>query len=449
VTVVLATLMTLVAPMPAAAVVPGTNGLIAFVSSRDYHQVSGSDIYVMNADGTNPTRLTTDGSDQPVVSPDGKHIAYQCSRNGNSEICVMNADGSNPVNITNNPAADAEPAFSPDGTHIAFSSQGRDSQFSGSDIFVMNADGTNQTHLTTNRTGEHPVFSPDGKHIAFVSTRDGNSFEIYVMNADGSNPVNITNNPAYDAEPNWGVLAAQQTATTTALDVTPAPPVDAGTSQTLTATVTPAGTAGSVQFNDGTATIGNPMTVTNGTASMTTTLPSGTHPLTAVFTPTNTAAFNSSTSPVATYVVNAPTPTPSPPAPGITDTTTTLQVAPNPGFTFVPEILIARVSPLNAVGTVQFLDGTTPLGGPVPVFGGFAWLMTPLPTGTHSVTAMFIPTNIGGCSTTGGFNGSTPLPCPTSNVPAFAPSTSSPVSLTVQSVFGGLGMWVTSPHGGR
>jgi Big-like domain-containing protein/WD40 repeat protein len=299
VTVVLATLMALVAPMPAAAVVPGPNGLVAFVSSRDYHRVSGSDIYVMNADGTNPTRLTTDGSGPPVFSPDGKHIAYQCSRNGNSEICEMNADG--------------------------------------------------------------------------------------------SNPVNLTNNPAYDAEPNWGVLAAQQTATTTALDVTPASPVDAGTSETLTATVTPAVTAGSVQFHDGTATLGNPMTVTNGSASMTTALPSGIHPLTAVFTPTNTAAFNSSTSPVATNVVHAPNPTPSPPAPGITDTTTTLQVAPNPGFTLIPEALIAQVAPFNAVGTVQFVDGIAPLGGPVPVFGGFAWLMTPLPAGTHSLTAMFIP----------------------------------------------------------
>jgi hypothetical protein len=191
------------------------------------------------------------------------------------------------------------------------------------------------------------------------------------------------------------------------------------------------------------------MTVTNGSASMTTALPSGTHPLTAVFTPTNTAAFNSSTSPVATYVVHAPNPTPSPPAPGITDTTTTLQVAPNPGFTLIPEALIAQVAPFNAVGTVQFVDGIAPLGGPVPVFGGFAWLMTPLPAGTHSLTAMFIPTNIGGCSTAGGYNGSTPLPCPTSNVPAFTPSTSASVSLTVQSLFGGMGFWVTPPHGAR
>jgi hypothetical protein len=61
------------------------------------------------------------------------------------------------------------------------------------------------------------------------------------------------------------------------------------------------------------------VTVTNGTTSMTTTLPSGTHPLTAVFIPTNTAAFNGSTSPAVTYVVNAPQ---------ATLTTTTLTTSP-------------------------------------------------------------------------------------------------------------------------
>jgi hypothetical protein len=86
-----------------------------------------------------------------------------------------------------------------------------------------------------------------------------------------------------------------------------------------------------------------------------------------------------------------------------------LQVAPSPGYTFFPEFLIARVSPFNAAGTVQFIDGTTPLGGPVPVFAGFALTVTTLPKGTHSLTAVFTPTDPA----------------------AFAQSTSSPVPLTV------------------
>jgi len=74
----------------------------------------------------------------------------------------------------------------------------------------------------------------------------------------------------------------------------------------------------------------------------------------------------------------------------------------------------ATVAPHGAAGTVQFMDGNTVLGAPVSVTAGFALLTTSLPRGTHSLTAVFTPTN-----------------------PAdVAPSTSSPVSLTVKPLFG-------------
>lgn len=102
-----------------------------------------------------------------------------------------------------------------------------------------------------------------------------------------------------------------------------------------------------------------------------------------------------STSAELIYVVNpAPTPTPSPtPLPGITPTTTTLLVTPTPAFTFFPAILIARVSPFNVAGTVQFMDGNTPLGAPVPMTAGLVFAIRSLPQGAHSLTAVFTPTD--------------------------------------------------------
>ncbi|MGH3773256.1 MAG: Ig-like domain repeat protein [Pseudonocardiaceae bacterium] len=58
-----------------------------------------------------------------------------------------------------------------------------------------------------------------------------------------------------------------------------------------------------MQFNDGTTAIDGPVTVTNGTATITTTLPVGTHSLSAVFTPTDPTAFGSSTSPPVSLTV--------------------------------------------------------------------------------------------------------------------------------------------------
>jgi hypothetical protein len=55
-------------------------------------------------------------------------------------------------------------------------------------------------------------------------------------------------------------------------------------------------------------------------------------------------------------------------------------------------IPIANVAPTNAAGTVQFKDGNTNLGAPVPVFGGVAiGPFTSLRPGLHSVTVVFTP----------------------------------------------------------
>ena len=176
---------------------------IAFSSWRD----GNAEIYVMNADGSNQTRLTnsTAHEDAPKWSPDGTRIAFSSMRDGNWEIYVMNADGSNQTRLTVNPAADVAVNWSPDGTKITFSSM-RDGTFSSMyegnwEIYIMNADGSNQT-LLTNKLDNTPAWSSDGARIAFASRRDGNC-EIYVMNADGSNQTRLTNNPAWDWIPAW------------------------------------------------------------------------------------------------------------------------------------------------------------------------------------------------------------------------------------------------------
>ena len=94
-------------------------GTIAFVSSRD----GNPEIYTVNPDGTNLTRLTNDPAvdEEPAWSPDGKRIAFVSNRSGNSELYVMNADGSNVVRRTFSGGFPENPAWSPDGTKIAYS----------------------------------------------------------------------------------------------------------------------------------------------------------------------------------------------------------------------------------------------------------------------------------------------------------------------------------------
>jgi uncharacterized caspase-like protein len=179
------------------------SGRIAFFSFRDGNR----EIYVMNADGTDQTRLTDNPAYDfsPAWSPDGARIAFASSRDGNKEIYVMNADGSDQIRLTDNSAHDFDPAWSPDGARIAFASF-RDGNY---EIYVMNADGSDQTRLTDDPAHDSsPTWSPDGSRIAFDSNREGN-WEIYVMNADGSDKTRLTDNSAYDSSPAWSPKGAR------------------------------------------------------------------------------------------------------------------------------------------------------------------------------------------------------------------------------------------------
>jgi CSLREA domain-containing protein len=171
---------------------------IAFDSDRH----GTSEIYVMNPNGSNQTRLTNNSGSNfsPSFSPDGSKIVFGSARDGNSEIYVMNSDGSNQTRLTSNPAVDAFPSFSPDGSKIVFTSH-RDGNL---EIYVMNSDGSNQTRLTNNSANDdYPSFSPDGTKIVFTSLRDGGNFEIYVMNPDGSNQTRLTNNTGGNSFPSF------------------------------------------------------------------------------------------------------------------------------------------------------------------------------------------------------------------------------------------------------
>ena len=68
--------------------------------------------------------IQSDGSRLAVIEAQGNaRIAFKSDRDGNSEIYVMDADGSNQVNLTNNPATDSIPSWSPDGSKCTSSKQ--------------------------------------------------------------------------------------------------------------------------------------------------------------------------------------------------------------------------------------------------------------------------------------------------------------------------------------
>lgn len=180
------------------------------------------------------------------------------------------------------------------------------------------------------------------------------------------------------------VEAVAATATTTSLAVSPTGPVMQGRPVTLTATVTPSGATGTVQFLDGDAAIGSPATLSGGTATLaTSTLSAGNRSLSARFVPADPDVFAGSTSGAHSLVVDR--------APAAA-TTTTLNVPAGPVVAGTSVALAATVDPGTAVGAVQFYDGTSALDVPHTLSGGAASITTTtLAAGSHSLTARFIP----------------------------------------------------------
>lgn len=94
---------------------------VAYSNLDDIGDTSG--IYSVNADGTNKTRLTASSYDnEPTWSPDGTKIAYDSSTDSNDgrldertgpRIYVINADGTNPTRLTDDNNSDNSPRWSP------------------------------------------------------------------------------------------------------------------------------------------------------------------------------------------------------------------------------------------------------------------------------------------------------------------------------------------------
>ena len=165
-----------------------------------------SEIYTVDADGENLTRLTNNDllDVLPIWSPDGSKIALY----SDGHLSVMDADGSNLTRlafISDWSDLWLWPEWSPDGSKIAFTSFPNSDDDDRSVISVVDSDGSNLTFLTDEDiSAALPSWSPDGSKIAFaVLEAAGGLIRIYVMDADGSNVTPLTDEDTFALTPSW------------------------------------------------------------------------------------------------------------------------------------------------------------------------------------------------------------------------------------------------------
>jgi len=90
--------------------IPQSNQIV-YSSDKDDPEGGNYEIYTISSDGTGDIRLTfKDGTDtDPTVSDDGRLIAFDSDRDGDSEIFVMNSNGTKQKQLTNNSSWDGMP----------------------------------------------------------------------------------------------------------------------------------------------------------------------------------------------------------------------------------------------------------------------------------------------------------------------------------------------------
>jgi TolB protein len=164
-------------------------------------------IYSVGVDGSDLTKISDEGSG-PRWAPDGSQIVFFSDTNANLDIYVMDADGSNPERLTSDPADDVSPLWSPDGNEIAFVSE----RNGNTDLYVIGADGSGERRLTEDRAPEEAFsWAPNGDRIAYVSYRHGakpenigiGDAEVFVVGVRTGETRNLSRNPAWDGDPDW------------------------------------------------------------------------------------------------------------------------------------------------------------------------------------------------------------------------------------------------------
>ncbi len=113
----------------------------------------------------------------PAWSPDGSRLAVCLSREGGSQIFLVNPDGSNLRRLTSSSSIDTEPRFSPDGKWLYFTSDRGGSP----QVYRMPAGGGEPQRVTfEGGYNVTPRPSPDGKMLAYITRNEG-KFQVALL----------------------------------------------------------------------------------------------------------------------------------------------------------------------------------------------------------------------------------------------------------------------------
>ena len=140
---------------------------------------------------------------EPVLSPDGKKLAYVSDRTGQPQVYLMDLSSKKVTRISRKGGYNTSPAWSPDSSMVAFTSQKRGSK---STIYRVRIDdnlGTQTRVSPENISSESPSWSPDGSMVAFQGFQG--VWKIFYVLSSGGPAERLTNSSKWIVEtgPTW------------------------------------------------------------------------------------------------------------------------------------------------------------------------------------------------------------------------------------------------------
>jgi len=137
----------------------------------------GSQIWILDLTGTSaPRQLTSEGANStPVWSPDGQHVAFQSTREGDAAIFWQRADGAGVAERLTKPDAgitDTPDSWSPDGQYLAFT---RLAQVQIGAVWILSLKDKTMRVFAEKPSSlvARAAFSPDGKWLAYQGYQAG------------------------------------------------------------------------------------------------------------------------------------------------------------------------------------------------------------------------------------------------------------------------------------
>lgn len=183
---------------------------IAFVSRKGIETTTPQELYVIDLDGRNLTRLTFLGgkAKNPTWSPDGSQLVFAWENSQNQSdmfnyLYSVPAAGGEPKMIFRAEGLILSPRFSPSGSRIVLAIS-----YNGNmEIYTLPVKGGKPRRLTVSNAIElFPAWSPRGDHVAFVSDRSGGP-QIWTMKSDGGQVQRVSFHGSYNQSPDWGNTA--------------------------------------------------------------------------------------------------------------------------------------------------------------------------------------------------------------------------------------------------